>query len=75
MAISAEELDLDIAKCIPILESLDAVVTQSDEMMAVFTWKEMECTLYPQGKVMFYPLQDKKTCISYATLILEALKD
>ena len=33
----------------------------------------MEVTLYRQGKVMFFPLEDKQLCIRYATDMLEAL--
>ena len=46
---------------------------QKDEMMAVFQWNGMETTLYKQGKVMFFPLEDKHLCIKYATEILESL--
>ena len=36
-----------------------------------YNWNGMETTLYRQGKVMFFPLSDKATCIKYATEILE----
>lgn len=73
MAVSSEELDLDIEAAATKLESQGYTVSQKDEMMAVFQWNGMETTLYKQGKVMFFPLEDKHLCIKYATEILESL--
>ena len=42
-------------------------------MMLVMSWKGMEVTLYSQGKVMFHPLSDRDTAISYASEILGML--
>ena len=39
--------------------------------MLIMEWKGMEVTIYPQGKVMFYPLSEKELAIEYATMILE----
>ena len=48
-------------------------ISTKDDMMITFQWNGMETTLYKQGKVMFFPLEDKQLCIKYATQILESL--
>ena len=73
MAVSADVLDLDMDSAASKLEAMGCTITQRDEMMIVFQWNGMETTLYPQGKVMFFPLEDKRLCIKYATEILESL--
>lgn len=73
MAVSADVLDLDMESAASKLEEMGCEITQKDEMMIVFKWNGMETTLYPQGKVMFFPLEDKHLCIKYATEILESL--
>ncbi|MCL2149090.1 MAG: hypothetical protein FWH47_07130 [Methanomassiliicoccaceae archaeon] len=73
MAISADDLRLDMGRVPARLEGVGCAVRQSDDMMAVFDWKGMEATLYPQGKVMFFPLKDRSLCVRYATEILEML--
>ena len=73
MAISADELDIDVLAAAERFESEGLPVTEKDEMMCVFQWNGMETTLYRQGKVMFYPLEDKQLCIRYATEMLEPL--
>lgn len=75
MAVSADELDIDTAKAAERFRAEGCQVTQQDDMMVVFTWNGMETTLYRQGKVMFFPLEDKHLCIKYATEMLESLKD
>ena len=42
-------------------------------LMLIMTWKDIEVTLYPQGKIMFYPLSDKDLAVEYATNILNKL--
>ncbi len=71
MAVSSEELNLDMVKVAEHFESAGCPVTEKDDMMVVFRWNGMETTVYRQGKVMFFPLEDKQTCIKYATEILE----
>ena len=73
MAISADELDIDTVKAAERFESEGFTVMEKDDMMCVFQWNGMETTLYRQGKIMFFPLEDKQTCIKYATEILEPL--
>lgn len=63
MAISAEEMDIDVLAAAERFESEGLTVTEKDEMMCVFQWNGMETTLYRQGKVMFFPLEDKQLCI------------
>lgn len=74
MAISSEEMGLDLSLAVPKLESMGHTITSQDDMMVVSMWNGMEVTLYSQGKVMFFPLEDKPTCIRYATEILESLR-
>lgn len=73
MAISADELDIDTVEAAEHFGSQGCPITTVDEMMTVFQWNGMEVTLYRQGKVMFFPLEDKPLCIKYATEILESL--
>lgn len=73
MAISADDLNIDMDRAAEKLTADGVSITSKDEMMMVFQWNGMEVTLYTQGKVMFFPLTDKPTCIKYATEILEPL--
>lgn len=73
MAISADDLSIDIDEACTKLEKEGIAIDSKDEMMAVFKWNDMETTLYTQGKVMFFPLEDKPKCIAYATELLEKL--
>ena len=73
MAISADPLDIDMDKAAEMFMSEGCNVSSKDEMMMVFEWNGMETTLYAQGKIMFFPLEDKALCIKYATEILESL--
>ena len=73
MAISADPMDIDLSKAAEAISSRGLDITQQDEMMVVFQWNGMEGTLYRQGKVMYFPLEDKTLCIKYATELLESL--
>lgn len=73
MAISADDLCIDIEDACSKLERDGISIDSKDEMMAVFKWNGMETTLYTQGKVMFFPLEDKPKCIAYATELLEKI--
>ena len=73
MAISADPMDIDLSKAAEAISSRGLDITQQDEMMVVFQWNGMEVTLYRQGKVMYFPLEDKALCIKYATELLESL--
>ncbi len=73
MAISADPMDIDLSKAAETISSKGWNITQQDEMMVVFQWNGMEVTLYRQGKVMYFPLEDKALCIKYATELLESL--
>lgn len=72
MCASREPLSLDMVVARSVLEARGEI-RSSDEMMIVSQWKDMEITLYPQGKVMFYPLDDKELAVSYATDILNEI--
>jgi len=74
MAISAEELDLDLDRAAGIFEKEGCLIKEKDDMLLVMVWKEMETTIYPQGKIMFFPLKDKKLCIDHATDIILKIK-
>lgn len=73
MAISADELDIDMDAAAEKIISEGFPISTKDDMMMTFQWNGMETTLYKQGKVMFFPLEDKQLCIKYATQILESL--
>ena len=73
MAISADELDIDMDAAAEKVVSEGFPISTKDDMMITFQWNGMETTLYKQGKVMFFPLEDKQLCIKYATQILESL--
>lgn len=63
-------IDMEDAK--RILSDIGDVRT-SDDMMIIMMWKDMAVTVYPQGKIMFHPLDDRELAISYANEILGAL--
>ncbi len=73
MAVSADVLDIDMDAAESYFRGHGCEITSKDPMMMVLNWNGMETTLYTQGKVMFFPLEDKQLCIRYATEILEAL--
>jgi hypothetical protein len=73
MAISADDLGLNIDLASIKLTDMGCTIKQKDELMVVFDWNGMETTVYPQGKVMFFPLKDRSLCIKYASEILEKL--
>ena len=73
MAVSADGLDLDLIKASEKLGGMGHRIKQNDDMMIILEWKDMEVTIYPQGKVMFFPLKDRSLCIKYAAEILDDL--
>ena len=73
MAVPQEEIELDMAKAAEVIGQKGHLIKQKDEMMIVFMWDDMEATLYVQGKVMFFPLENKSQCIEYATSVLESI--
>ena len=73
MAVSADVLDIDMDAAAERIVSEGFPISTKDDMMMTFQWNGMETTLYKQGKVMFFPLEDKQLCIKYATQILESL--
>ncbi|MDY0224091.1 MAG: hypothetical protein RBR05_01665 [Candidatus Methanomethylophilaceae archaeon] len=73
MAVSGESLDLNMDKAAEIFHKKGYNIKQRDDMMLVIDWNNMETTIYPQGKVMFFPLKDKTLCIKYATEIIESI--
>jgi len=73
MAVSADDLNLSMEEASGRLEGMGFNVKQKDEMMIIVDWNGMETTIYPQGKVMFFPLKDRTLCIKYAAELLEKL--
>ncbi len=75
MAASNETMDIDLENATKILEK-DGFTKKKNEdgLMLILEWKDMEVTLYPQGKVMFFPLADQDPAIGDATEILEKVR-
>jgi ArsR family metal-binding transcriptional regulator len=73
MAASKDVLDLDMEKAEKVMAERGPVKSR-DDMMLVSQWNEMEITVYPQGKVMFFPLADKDKAVEYATDIIERIR-
>ncbi len=75
MAASSEMTDIDLEGAAQKL-SEDGFTKKKneDDLMMILEWKGMEVTLYPQGKVMFYPLSEKDLAIEYATMILDKVR-
>ena len=73
MASPSEMMDIDLDKASEILKDEMTVVKNEGGMMLILSWKDMEVTLYPQGKIMFHPLSDKDLSIEYSTHILGRL--
>ena len=75
MAASSEMMDIDLEGAAHKL-SEDGFTKKKneDDLMMILEWKGMEVTLYPQGKVMFYPLSEKDLAIEYATMIFDKVR-
>ncbi|MBR6204490.1 MAG: hypothetical protein IKQ60_05490 [Candidatus Methanomethylophilaceae archaeon] len=74
MAISADPMDIDMERAAESISSRGWEVSHCDDMMVAFRWNGMDVTLYRQGKVMYFPLEDRALCIKYATELLESLR-
>lgn len=74
MAVSSDELDIDMEAAVPKMVAMGHTIMQADDMMVVSQWNGMDVTTYRQGKVMYFPLEDRHACIAYATELLEALQ-
>ncbi|MDY0293624.1 MAG: hypothetical protein RBQ77_03525 [Candidatus Methanomethylophilaceae archaeon] len=72
MATPREPLEIDLDRAGEILAD-ESSVRQKEDMILVLEWNGMETTLYPQGKIMFYPLEDRDLCIRYASDILNRI--
>ena len=71
MAVSVDIMDIDMEAAAKKIEEEGLKITSKDDQMIVYEWNGMETTLYRPGKVMFFPLSDKASCIRFATEILE----
>jgi hypothetical protein len=71
MAVSVDQMDIDMEAAAEKIAAQGLPIQSKDDQMIVYQWNGMETTLYRPGKVMFFPLSDKATCIKYATEILE----
>ena len=75
MAASSESMDIDMGKASDVLTKDGFTLKKNeDDLMLILEWKNMEVTLYPQGKVMFHPLSDKNLAVEYAAMILEKVR-
>lgn len=74
MAASKDDMELDMDKAEQVMCQRGEIKSK-DDMMLVSQWGEMEVTVYPQGKVMFFPLADKDKAVEYATDIIERIKE
>ena len=75
MAASSEMMDIDLESAAQKLSDEGFTKKKNEvNLMMILEWKGMEVTLYPQGKVMFYPLSEKDLAIEYATMILEKVR-
>ncbi len=74
MASPSETFDIDLGKATEILGGEFEIKRNEGGLMLIMSWKEMEVTLYPQGKIMFYPLSEKELAIEYASMILDKLR-
>ena len=72
MTAPRENIHIDLKNASSVLSRIGEIKS-CDDMMLVFLWKEMEVTVYEQGKIMFHPLDDRNTAISYADEILGML--
>ncbi len=72
MAASKDPMDLDMDRAEEVMGERGEIKSK-DGMMLVSQWGEMEVTVYPQGKVMFFPLADKDKAVEYATDIIERI--
>lgn len=71
IASSSEQLNIDLNHASNILAHEGFKINKNDAgLMLIMNWKEMEITLYPQGKVMFFPLTEKEMAIEYASMII-----
>ncbi len=73
MASPSVMFDLDLDEATNVLRDEFKIKKNDGGLMLIMGWKEMEVTLYPQGKIMFHPLSDKDQAIEYATYILNRL--
>ena len=73
MASPLEECSLNMTSARNVLAAM-GTIKESDELMIVLLWNEMEVTVYPQGKIMFHPLADKAVAVRYANEILNKIK-
>lgn len=74
MMSSVDVLDIDMGVALEVLSSIGKV-TQNDDLMIVMEWNGMEVTFYPQGKIMFHPLENTEEATHYATDILNRMID
>ena len=65
-------ITIDMDRAYGILSNIGDMKS-TDDMMFVMSWKGMEVTVYSQGKIMFHPLDDRDTAVSYANDILDMI--
>ncbi len=75
MVIPREDVDIDLEHAPDTLGEEFVVKNDYEGLMLVLNWKDMDVTLYPQGKIMFYPIDDKNLAIEYAISIFNKIHD
>ena len=73
MASPSISCDLDLDEASRRLEGEFEIKKNDGGLMLIMAWKDIEVTLYPQGKIMFYPLSDKDLAVEYEPNILNKL--
>ncbi|HIJ00099.1 MAG: hypothetical protein PWQ88_920 [Candidatus Methanomethylophilaceae archaeon] len=74
MMIPMEEVQIDLKKAEKLLGG-ETSEWRIDGPMAICKWRGMEMTLYEQGKIMLFPLQERREGIRMATEIHKMLSD
>ncbi|MCQ2056456.1 MAG: hypothetical protein MJY64_03220 [archaeon] len=75
MVIPREDTNINLKYVPDILGEEFVVKSDHEGLMLVLNWKNMDVTLYPQGKIMFYPLDDKNLAIEYAVSIFNKIRN
>ncbi len=72
MMVPRQEILLDMDEVVKILVRI-ANDVRMEGLMVLCQWKGMEMTVYDQGKIMFFPLQERSEGISLASEVLDIL--
>lgn len=65
-------LDLDLANVAKILSGIGSL-GKCDDAMVTMAWDGMDVTIYSQGKIMFFPLEDRDEALERAKTLLSTI--